>query len=290
MAGDLTPAAATPQSGEFDLSDADFERLRELIYLHAGISLSAGKRQMVYSRLIRRLRILGLKDFRDYLLLLEADEGGERQAFTNALTTNLTAFFREPHHFPILSEYAKRAERDHLTIWSSACSTGEEAYSIAITMAEAFGSIAAPVRILASDVDTNVLERARFGVYPMERAAKVPADQIRNYFLRGSGAHEGMVKVRPELREMISFRQINLLDANWGVRGPLDVIFCRNVMIYFNKKTQFEILKRFAAVLAPNGLLFIGHSESLQHAGDLFRLRGKTVYQLRTANEVSGNA
>ena len=290
MAGDLAPAATTPQPGEFDLSDADFERLRELIYLHAGISLGAGKRQMVYSRLIRRLRILGLKDFRDYLLLIEADEGGERQAFTNALTTNLTAFFREPHHFPILSEYAKRAERDHLTIWSSACSTGEEAYSIAITMAEAFGSIPAPVRILASDVDTNVLERARFGVYPMERAAKVPADQIRNYFLRGSGAHEGMVKVRPELREMISFRQINLLDADWGVRGPLDAIFCRNVMIYFNKKTQYEILKRFAAVLAPNGLLFIGHSESLHHASDLFRLRGKTVYQLLTANEVSGNA
>ncbi|HVY06615.1 MAG TPA: CheR family methyltransferase [Burkholderiales bacterium] len=272
-----------PPAGEYELSDADFERVRELIHRHAGISLSPAKRQMVYSRLIRRLRTLGLQDFGEYLGLLETDDNGERQAFTNALTTNLTAFFREPHHFPILVEHARRLNRRPLKIWSSACSTGEEPYSIAMAMAEAFGVDRDAVRILASDVDTSVLEKARFGAYPTERIGKVPEDQVRKFFLRGTGGREGMVKARPELRDMITFRQINLLEPNWGVRGPLDAIFCRNVMIYFDRKTQYELLSRFAAVLAPDGLLFAGHSESLQHAADLFSLRGKTVYRLAGA-------
>ena len=276
----MEAALAPCVTGEFELSDADFERVRDLIHRHAGISLSRAKRQMVYSRLARRLRALGLDNFSDYLELLEAKGGGEVQAFTNALTTNLTAFFREPHHFPILAEHARRAGRSELSIWCSACSTGEEAYSIAITMVEAFGTMTPPVRILASDVDTNVLETARFGAYPLERIDQMPAEQVRKYFLRGAGARQGMVKIRPQLRDLITFRQINLLDSKWDVRGPLDAIFCRNVMIYFDKKTQYSILKRFAPALGRDGLLFAGHSESLQHAGDLFRLRGKTVYEL----------
>ena len=273
-----------PVTGEFELSEAEFQRVRDLIGRHAGIALSPGKRQMVYSRLARRLRVLGLANFIEYLEILERDEGGERQAFINALTTNLTAFFRESHHFPILAEQAKRAGKQDFTIWCSACSTGEEAYSIAMTMAEAFGTLAPPVRILASDVDTSVLETARFGVYPLERTGRMPGEQVRKFFLRGTGAREGMVKIRPELRELITFRQINLLGAKWDIRGPLDAIFCRNVMIYFDRKTQHSILNRFASVLSSEGLLFCGHSESLQHASDLFRLRGKTVYQLSGAN------
>ena len=277
-------------SGEFEFSDADFARVRDLIYQCAGISLSPGKRQMVYSRLSRRLRALGLINFSSYLALLEGHDSGEHQAFTNALTTNLTAFFRESHHFPILAEHARRSGRRQVDIWCAACSTGEEAYSIAITMMETFGTMTPPVRILASDVDTNVLERARFGVYPLEQMEKMPAEQLRKYFLRGTGAREGMVKVRPELRELISFRQINLLEQQWDVRGPLDAIFCRNVMIYFDKRTQYSILKRFAPALGSDGLLFAGHSESLQHASDLFHLRGQTVYQVAAPKRANDHA
>lgn len=273
--------APSPQyaAGEFDFNDSDFERVRKLIYSYAGISLSESKRQMVYSRLGRRLRALDLRRFEDYLVHLETGDASEKEAFVNALTTNLTSFFREPHHFPILAEHARRAGRRELVVWCSAASTGEEPYSIAITLMEALGP-KAPVRILATDVDTSVLDKADQGVYPLERVEKMPAEQVRRFFLRGTGGRNGFVKVRPELRQMITFRQINLLEADWPVRGPIDVIFCRNVMIYFDKQTQHGILKRYAPLLQPDGLLFAGHSESLHHAADLFRLRGKTVYEL----------
>jgi len=267
-------------SQEFDLTDDDFERIRKLIYEHAGIALSDAKRQLAYSRVGRRLRALGLTRFSDYLDRLEGEGGDEWQEFTNALTTNLTSFFREEHHFPILAEHAKKAGGRPLTLWCSACSTGEEPYSMAITMAEAFNTLAPPVRILATDVDTNVVAASERGVYDMERFEKMSPERLRRFFQKGSGPNAGRARIRPELRELITFRALNLLHDSWPIRGPLDAIFCRNVMIYFDKPTQYRILKKFAPLLRPDGLLFAGHSENFMHAADLFRLRGKTVYEL----------
>jgi chemotaxis protein methyltransferase CheR len=266
---------------EYDFTGRDFEYVRKLIYARAGISLSASKQNMVYSRLARRLRANGLTSFKDYLSLLEHENDAEWEAFTNSLTTNLTAFFREAHHFPVLAEHVqKRQSRQPIRLWCSASSTGEEPYSMAITMAEVFGSLSPPVHILATDVDTNVLATAQQGVYAMERLEKMPPDKLKRFFLKGGGSHAGMARVRQELRDMITFRQLNLLDNAWPVRGPFDAIFCRNVMIYFDKPTQYRILQKFAPLLARDGLMFAGHSESFHHAADLFRLRGKTVYEL----------
>jgi len=276
-----TSTAAREAGREFTFTTGDFDRVRQLIYRHAGISLAPGKRDMVYSRLARRLREHGLTRFGDYLAYLETAGAEEWQAFTNSLTTNLTSFFREEHHFPVLADHAKRlwqARRAPLTLWCAASSTGEEPYSMAMTMVEAFGDFNAPVRILASDVDTSVLAQAEAGVYAAERIEKLTPERARRFFLKGGGDNAGHVKVRPELRAMITFRRINLLDAAWAVRGPFDAIFCRNVMIYFDKATQLAILEKFAPLL-PQGLLFIGHSESLFHAAHLFQARGKTVYE-----------
>lgn len=264
---------------EFSFSAADFERVRKLIYQQAGISLSPIKQDMVYSRLARRLRATGKKTFSEYLDFLERGNGEEWERFINSLTTNLTSFFREPHHFPIFAEHLRKiGTRRPLRIWCCASSTGEEPYSIAMTVLETFGSNASQVSILASDLDTNVLATAQQGVYPMERVEKMEPERLRKFFNNGTGAQQGMVSVRPELRRMIEFRRINLLDANWPVRAPLDVIFCRNVMIYFDKPTQYKILSRFVPLLQNDGLLFAGHSESFLHAADIFRSLGKTVY------------
>lgn len=266
---------------EFVFTPADFERVRKLIYQYAGISLSAVKQDMVYSRLARRLRATGLKTFAEYLALLEKGDRGEWEKFVNSLTTNLTSFFREPHHFPILAEHLKKLQnRSSIKIWCSAASTGEEPYSIAMTVVEAFGGFNVPVSIMASDLDTSVLATAEKGVYPLERVGKLSPERMKRFFLKGSGAQEGHVCVRPELRRLISFQRINLLEANWPVRGPLDAIFCRNVMIYFDKPTQHKILARFTPLMHEDGLLFAGHSESFLHAADLFRSQGKTVYEL----------
>ncbi len=266
---------------EFVFTAKDFERVRQLIYDHAGISLNPSKQDMVYSRLARRLRATGINNFRDYLALLESNDEAEWQAFVNALTTNLTSFFREPHHFPLLAEHAlKQKGRHPISLWCSAASTGEEPYSMAMTMVDAFGSFTPPVAIVATDLDTNVLAKAEAGVYPVERIEKLSDDLVKRFFLRGTGAQAGFVRVRPELRAMITFRQVNLLSNDWQIRGPLDAIFCRNVMIYFDKATQLKILERFAPLLQPDGLLFAGHSESFHNAGHVFSLRGKTVYEL----------
>ena len=274
---------------EFVFTTQNFERIRKLIYDHAGIALSPNKKDMVYSRLARRLRVTGHSNFDDYVDLIEQGDAAEWEPFVNALTTNLTAFFREPHHFVLLKDYLRaRPPREHITIWCSAASTGEEPYSIAMTVAEVFGYIPPTVKILASDLDTRVLEQARLGVYSQDRVEKLSAPQLKKYFLRGSGKHAGMVRVRPELRAMLTFRQINLLDATWPMRGPFDVIFCRNVMIYFDRPTQYAILEKFVPLMAPDGLLFAGHSESFHHANKLFRLREKTVYALAPgASEVA---
>jgi chemotaxis protein methyltransferase CheR len=266
---------------EFVFTDKDFERIRQLIYDHAGISLSPSKQDMVYSRLARRLRATGINNFRDYLALLESNNEAEWQAFVNSLTTNLTSFFREPHHFPLLAEHAlKQKGRHPISLWCSAASTGEEPYSMAMTMVDAFGSLTPPVTIIATDLDTNVLAKGEAGVYPVERIEKLSDDLVKRFFIRGTGAQAGFVQVRPELRAMIAFRKVNLLSNDWPIRGPLDAIFCRNVMIYFDKATQLKILERFAPLLRPDGLLFAGHSESFHNAGHIFSLRGKTVYEL----------
>ena len=269
-----------PDQKEFLFTPPDFERIRTLLYQHSGIKLSDSKSNMVYSRLTRRLRATGLKSFQDYLQRVERDQGEEWDAFINALTTNLTAFFREPHHFPLLRDHVLSLRKRPLRLWCSAASTGEEPYTMAMTMVDAFGSFKPPVQIIATDIDTNVLSKAQAGIYPLDRVEKLPPETLKRFFLKGSGNNAGYVQVRKELRDLISFSQLNLLDARWPVSGPFDVIFCRNVMIYFDKDTQYKILKRFAPMLETHGLLFAGHSESLHHAADFFKLRGKTVYEL----------
>jgi chemotaxis protein methyltransferase CheR len=266
---------------EFVFTAKDFERVRQLIYDHAGISLNPSKQDMVYSRLARRLRATGIDNFKNYLALLESNNEAEWEAFVNSLTTNLTSFFREPHHFPLLAEHVLKQKGKHpVSLWCSAASTGEEPYTMAMTMVDAFGSFTPPVTIVATDLDTNVLAKAEAGVYPLERVEKLSSDLIKRFFLRGTGAQAGFVRVRPELRALITFRQVNLLSDDWHIRAPLDAIFCRNVMIYFDKATQLKILERFAPLLQQDGLLFAGHSESFHNAGHVFSLRGKTVYEL----------
>jgi chemotaxis protein methyltransferase CheR len=276
-------AAAAAMAGdrerEFVLTGADFERIRKLIHDHAGIVLSPAKHDMVYSRLARRLRVCGDRSFADYIARLERDRT-EWETFVNSLTTNLTSFFREAHHFDILAERMRRiAEKRVIRIWCSAASTGEEPYSLAITACEAFDTLTPPVQILASDIDTSVLAQAERGVYREDRILRLPPERVRRYFQHGAGVAADEVRVRPELQRLLSFRRINLLDPNWPVQGPLDAIFCRNVMIYFDKPTQYAILKRFVPLLRKDGALFAGHSESFMHASDLFRSMGRTVYQ-----------
>ncbi len=264
---------------EFVFTQSDFERVRRLIYAHAGISLSPLKREMVYGRLARRLRALGIQCFENYLDHLEYGAGEEWEAFVNALTTNLTAFFREPHHFDILREQMRLSTSRPFRIWCTAASTGEEPYSLAMTACEAFDTLQPPVLIVASDIDTNVLNTARCGVYPMERVEQLDQERLRRFFLRGTGSRLGSVRVRPELQAVLEFQRINLLDTSWALRGVFDAIFCRNVMIYFDKSTQYAVLQRFKPYLLPEGCLYAGHSESFLNASDLFRSSGRTVYE-----------
>jgi chemotaxis protein methyltransferase CheR len=265
---------------EFEFTARDFERVRALIYQRAGIALADSKQEMVYSRLARRLRATGFTSFLHYLDDLQS--GGSNQeweAFTNALTTNLTSFFREAHHFPLLAEHVRNL-KGKIEVWCSASSTGEEPYSIALTLCEAFGTLTPPAHVIATDIDTNVLSTAANGVYPIDRLDKLSPERAKRFFLKGKGEQSGLVRVRPELRTMVTFKQLNLLSNNWPVAGPFDVIFCRNVMIYFDKPTQGKILSRFAPLMKPDGLLFAGHSENFLHVTDAFKLRGKTVYEL----------
>ncbi len=274
---------------EFHFTDQDFEQVRRIIYRRAGIALTESKKQMVYSRLARRLRQHGFGSFREYLDMLEKNpRTPEWEEFTNALTTNLTAFFRESHHFDILRDHLARTNKDghQLNLWSCASSTGEEPYSIAMTIMDLYQTTNPPARILASDLDTNVLAKARDGWYGADKVDKLPADKVRRYFTRGTGEHEGQFRVRPELQAMMVYRQINLLDNSWPIRGPFDAIFCRNVMIYFDKPTQRRILEKFLPLLRKDGLLFVGHSEHLSHVSDLYTSCGKTVYKLKEPNAV----
>jgi chemotaxis protein methyltransferase CheR len=279
------PADRSEGEKEFLFNHRDFERVRDLIYRRAGISLSDSKQEMVYSRLARRLRATGIVSFATYLDLLEREsESAEWEAFTNALTTNLTSFFREEHHFPILSEHVKK-KNGPIRIWCSASSTGEEPYSIAITVCEALHTTKPNLQIIATDIDTNVLGVAARGVYNIERIEKMAPELVRKYFLKGRGKNEGTVLVRQELRDLISFESLNLLDERWHISGEFDAIFCRNVMIYFDKPTQANILKKFVPLMKSDGLLFAGHSENFLYVSDDFKLRGKTVYVLANQDD-----
>jgi chemotaxis protein methyltransferase CheR len=276
--------AAAPNSGtdqEFSFSNADFERARALIYQRAGISLHAGKQAMVYSRLSRRLRDTGHRSFGSYLQWLETHTGAageaEWQEFINCLTTNLTAFFREDHHFHALAEDLKTLGVASPRIWCNAASTGEEPYSIAMIVAETLGSNSG-ARIVASDIDTKVLATASRGVYPADSRGLSP-ERLRRHCLRGTGSNAGFVRIRPELAKLIEFRTHNLMAGQWSLGEPFDFVFCRNVMIYFDAPTQRRVLERIHAVMKPKGLLYVGHSENFSDSRELFRLRGKTIYE-----------
>lgn len=277
-------SAAAPvfsESREFEFADRDFRRVCELIHQRAGIALAPAKRDMVYGRLSRRLRALGMTSFQQYLDALERDGGDEWEAFTNALTTNLTAFFREPHHFDRLRQELdqRQARGGTIAMWSCAASTGEEPYSMAITACEAFGSLTPPVRIIATDVDTQVLATAARGVYAMERISGLDEALKRRYFQRGTGPNAGKCRVVPALQKLIQFQQLNLLNPRYDVGGPFDALFCRNVMIYFDKPTQRAILGRLVTHMADDGLLYTGHSENYLHAADLITPCGRTLYR-----------
>jgi chemotaxis protein methyltransferase CheR len=276
------PAPAAAVDAEFAFSTGDFERVRQLIYQRAGISLHAGKQAMVYSRLSRRLRETSHRGFADYLQWLERAQGpqaeSEWQEFVNCLTTNLTAFFREEHHFHALVQDLRARHGKPVRIWCNAASTGEEPYSLAMTAIEALGA-GPSVQIVASDIDTKVLDTARRGVYAADSRGLDP-ERLRRHFLRGTGANAGFIRVRPELARLLDFRPFNLMTASWSSLGePFDLIFCRNVMIYFDSPTQRKVLERMHGVLKPGGLLYVGHSENFTESRDLFRLRGKTVYE-----------
>lgn len=281
------PAVANPapKAREFKFSDKDFRTIKQIVHEHSGIALSDAKQDLVYGRLSRRLRHHGLNSFRDYCALLtDSRDDTEFNEFINAITTNLTSFFRENHHFDFLAGQAlpallreNRASR-RIRIWSAGCSTGEEPYSIAMVVAE---QVPADwdVRILATDLDSNVVAKAAAGVYGMERVEGIPIERKRRWLLKGGGGQQGLVRVRDELRDLITFRQLNLMH-DWPFKGPFDLVFCRNVVIYFDKDTQRVLFKRFADKLARHGYLFLGHSETLHNVSDRFSLLGKTVYRL----------
>ena len=272
---------------EFTFTERDFQRVRELVKGNTGIHLSDAKKNMVYGRLSRRLRQLNLSSFDRYLEILAEDQGDELINFINAITTNLTAFFRENHHFEYLAGrllpvlMAEMGNDRRIRVWSAGCSTGEEPYSIAMTLREALPAGRGwDVRILATDLDSNVLETAAAGIYTLERVQGLSKQRLRRWFRRGRGDKSGLVKVVPELQEMISFRQLNLMHE-WPLRGPIDLIFCRIVVIYFAKETQRRLFDRYANLLRDNGHLFIGHSESLFKVTDRFESLGNTIYRKR---------
>lgn len=276
----VMPGAETDQ--DFKLTSADFDRVRKLIYQRAGISLHAGKQAMVYSRLSRRLRECGLDSFAHYLSWLESARGAEGDAewqeFVNCLTTNLTAFFREDHHFSALAEDLRARAARPIRLWCNAASTGEEPYSLAMTVVESLG-VSAQVQLVCSDIDTKVLASAQRGVYPADARGLNP-ERLRRHFMRGTGKNSGFIRIKPELARFIDFRSFNLMSTSWASLGEnFDLVFCRNVMIYFDAPTQLKVLERMHAAMRPGGLLYVGHSENFSEARHLFRLRGKTIYE-----------
>jgi len=269
--------AESSKDKEFLFSRRDFEHIREILYVQTGIRLADSKDSMVYSRLARRLRALKIPTFAKYLHFLQHNTA-EEQSFINALTTNLTSFFREQHHFPLLQEYL-RTHPGKKRIWCAASSTGEEPYSIAMTVAETYGSFNTEVEIIASDIDSAVLAKAATGEYAANNIKDLDNGICKQFLQRGKGCNAGKVRVVPELRKMVEFRQINLTHKTWNIEPEVDVLFCRNVMIYFDKPTQLKLLTRMVALMPADGLYVAGHSENFSSASDLVTLIGKTVYR-----------
>ncbi len=277
---------AQEKEREFAFTRRDFNFLRRIATERIGIVVNDDKFDMFYARLSRRVRKLGLKDFAQYCDLLEG-EGGEQEVLEliNAVTTNLTAFFRENHHFEYLRDtvlpqvLAANRATHKIRIWSAGCSTGEEPYSLAITLKESLPAAAGwDARILATDVDTNVLAQAARGVYPVDRVKAIPKSRLRAWFLRGKGQQQGYARLTQEVRTLIEFAQLNLM-TDWLLDEPQDVIFCRNVIIYFGREAKIRLIERYADSLNPGGYLFIGHSESLFQLTNRFELVGNTIYR-----------
>ena len=270
---------------EFHFTDKDFKFISKLVGERTGIVLSDAKRHMVYGRLSRRLRQLNLKKFSEYCDLLTSGHEAELIAFTNAITTNLTAFFRENHHFEYLKKNVlpqlirKNAHNKRIRIWSAGCSSGEEAYSIAMCIRETLPrALGWDVKILATDLDSNMVQRGKNGIYTAERVEGLSETRMKKWVKRGTGDNADKVRISQELRSLITFKELNLID-DWPIKGPFDFMFCRNVVIYFNKDTQRELFDRYADLLIDDAHLFIGHSESLNSVTDRFDLIGKTIYQ-----------
>lgn len=284
----MDPASQhTPIAHEFPFTAADFQTIVGIVYERSGIVLAAHKRDMTYSRLARRLRTLGLRSFRDYCKLLEGNDGGKEVVFLiNAITTNLTKFFRESHHFDHLRDHVlrpmamlSRGQGPRIRVWSAGCSSGEEPYSVAMTAMTLKKDAGCnwDFRILATDLDTAMLNKARTGVYPRASLESVPAGMRERFFQRCAQDSDsfGMLKA---VQDLVTFRQLNLLSA-WPMSGRFEAIFCRNVMIYFDAKTKAALIDRFHAQLADGGWLYVGHSESLLEHQSRFKLRGRTIYQ-----------
>ncbi len=270
------------------ITDEEFQQLRALIHQHTGIALSDHKRALVCSRLSRRLRHYQFARYAQYYeLLCHGDpDGVELIEMINAITTNKTDFFREAHHFKFLTEHVfpehRKKKSRRLRLWSAATATGEEAYSLAMTVREAFTDIANwDIKILATDIDTQVLAHAHTGVYSMQQAIPIAQPLLRRYFLKGNGDSANQVRVKPILKALLRFRRLNLLDDPWPMHTPFDIIFCRNVLIYFDKPTQHRLLQRMAAMLSPNGFLMLGHAEAIHGFDHLYRAVGHSIYQAR---------
>ena len=282
-----------------ELRSSQFSLFRDLIYKETGISLKSNKRDFVESRLRKRLRANNLGSFTDYynLLTKKDPDGVEMQQMINRVTTNKTHFFRELHHFQYLSEVIfprfieeanQNLRRKKLRVWCAASSTGEEPYSLAMTVRDSFGKLPNwDIRILASDIDTSVLNQAEAGKYTEERVADIPGATLSKHFKPGKGSDIGTYTVRPETSKLLTFRKVNLLGNEWPIRTQFDVIFIRNVLIYFDQPTQDVLMRRMAQYLKPDGKLFIGHSESLSSTADTYTRVGKTVYQHKNAAALS---
>ena len=286
----LSDFNAMPGAGGPMLGDAEFKFLRDFVYQHCGIALGEQKRQLVQGRLLRRLRALSLKDFGSYCELLRRDPQGELGELASVISTNVTSFFREMHHYDLLVNellprwLGQKKQDGRLRIWSAGCSTGEEPYALAMVLAEALERTGRKVdaRILATDLSPQALEQARAGMYALDRMGGVSDERRRRWFLRGEGRYEGYACVHPRLRELVTIQPLNLLH-DWPMRGPFDAIFCRNVVIYFDKPTKERLFERYAGLLDAGGYLFLGHSESMHGLSDAFELVGRTVYRKRAA-------
>lgn len=276
------------RQAEHTLTEENFTYICQFIYDHTGIVLGENKREMVYRRLTRIIRQLKLSSFDDYCAQLRASPEQELSFLVNAMTTNLTSFFREQHHFDYLKTHelhsllVKNKQQKRIRIWSSACSTGEEPYSIAMTVFDVLSSYFSSwdIKILATDIDSNVVTRAIQGTYPIERTTDMSKDCANKYFVKETSneTKEECMTVQPKLKALITFKQLNLLHE-WPMKGPFDIIFCRNVIIYFDKETQQELFARFYELLAPGGLLILGHSENLGSYQQYFSNEGRTMYR-----------